>query len=151
MSKTILSTLVVTLFCVAGSAFADQGIATSTLSEMGLSGLVVMSDSQAMAIRGMGYRGHDGYKSKKANGASASGKSWAKVDLDGRHEEAEAGSRNEYKAKGKYEASGENFSEATLAVSDILRVDYSDGTHSIETTTHSIHVEAGGFSSAKAF
>ena len=48
MSKVILSTLVAALVCVAGSAKAANGISTSTLSQMGLSGLAVMSDSDAL-------------------------------------------------------------------------------------------------------
>jgi hypothetical protein len=42
MSKVILSTLVAALVCVAGSAKAANGISTSTLSQMGLSGLAVI-------------------------------------------------------------------------------------------------------------
>ena len=71
MSKAIFSMMVAALFSVAGSAFADQGISTSTLNEMGLSGLTVVSDHDALAIRGMGFRG--GLHSK-CNSCGARGK-----------------------------------------------------------------------------
>src|SRR3989338_8573036 len=83
MSKSILSLLAAALVCVAASSvLANEGtIASGTLNDMGLSALQVMSDSQAMEIRGMGYEGgHDGYKKKKDDrpNASAEGRSWAK-------------------------------------------------------------------------
>ena len=56
MSKYILS-LAAVLVCVAGSARADEGISANTLSDMGLAGLTVVSDHDALAIRGMGFRG----------------------------------------------------------------------------------------------
>lgn len=165
MSKAILSLLAAALVCVAGTnALASDGaIEASTLDSMGLSGLTVMTDSQALAVRGMGYMGgqnsyknrRDDHKQQEAKKpwASADGKSWASVSLDGRHsdEEAGAGSHNSYAAEGRYEASGSNFSEATLSKTDVELVNYSDGTSSALTTIHTIHVEAGGFSGAKAF
>lgn len=162
MSKAILSLLAVTLVCVAGTnALASDGmISATTLDSMGLSGLTVMTDSQALEVRGMGYvssrnhykkRRNDHKKKAQKPWAAAEGKSWASVELDGYKEEADAGTRNSYAAEGKYEASGSNFSEATLAKTDVHRVDYSDGTFSIDKTVHKIHVEAGGYSSAKAF
>jgi hypothetical protein len=162
MSKAILSLLAAALVCAAGtSALASDEISTSTLSSMGLSGMQVMTDGQALAVRGMGFMGgRNGYMSRRDDHkqeaskpwAKADGKSWASVDLDGQHsEDAGAGSHNSYAAEGKYEASGENFSEATLSKTDSTIVGYTDGTYSSETMVHTIHVEAGGFSSAKAF
>jgi hypothetical protein len=164
MSKAILSLLAVTLVCVAGtSALASDGtIASSTLDSMGLAGLTVMTDSQALEVRGMGYQGsmnsyrnrrHDHKKKQEAKKpwASAEGKSWASVELDGYKEEAQAGTRNEYKAAGNYEAGGSNFSEATLSKTDVEIIGYSDGTFSSKTNVRTIHVEAGGYSNAKAF
>ncbi len=58
MSKAILSTLVATLIGVAAStANAANGISADALADMGLSGLTVMSDNDALAIRGKGYAG----------------------------------------------------------------------------------------------
>jgi hypothetical protein len=155
MSK-YLSVVTAMMVCmVAVAAQADQGISSGTLDSMGLSGLAVMSDSDAMSIRGMGYRGgsRSGYKHKKDNrpNAEADGKSWAEVELDGYKEEAEAGSRNSYEANGIYEASGDNFSEATMSKTESTTTVFSDGTTASVTKAYSIHVEAGGFSSAKAF
>ena len=59
MSKVLLSTLVAALVCVAVSnAKAANGISASTLNDMGFSALTVMSDSDALAIRGKGFNGH---------------------------------------------------------------------------------------------
>src|SRR3990172_9591406 len=132
---------VVVLAC---SASAEQpGLPSdAALAAMGLSGIEVMSDSEATEIRGMGYLPY----------ASVRGRSRARVSLNGQvDEDAGAGSRNRYRAKGKYEASGENRSDAYLEVTDVLQVDYQNGDINIETTTHSVYVEAGGYSSAKAF
>jgi len=163
MSKALLSLLAAALVCVAGTnAVASDEISTTTLSSMGLSGLQVMTDSQALEVRGMGYMGsrnsyrnrHDDHKKKAEKPwAAANGKSWASVELGGRHssEEAGAGSRNSYAAEGKYFAGGQNYSEAALSTTDVLRVDYPDGTFSAETKIRAISVSAGGFSNASAF
>jgi hypothetical protein len=152
MSKTLLSLLAAVLVCMAvTSAQADQAISQNTLDSMGLSGLTVMSDSDAMSIRGMGYHSK---KSKKSL-AKASGRSWAEIEFEGEKEdvevEAETGSNNKYKAEGKYHASGKNGSEAELEKSWTTRFDYDDGDYMIETKTFKIEVEAGGFSSSRAF
>jgi hypothetical protein len=144
------------MVCLAAAAAqADQGISSSTLQAMGLTGLSVMSDSDALSIRGLGYSGghRSRYKHKKDNrpSAEAEGRSWAKVELDGWKEEAEAGSHNSYDAEGNYEAAGDNFSEATLSKTESTTVLNSDGTTSSVTKVYSIHVEAGGYSSARAF
>lgn len=160
MSKTILTLLAAIAVCLASGAAqaADHGISSTKLNSMGLSGLVVMSDSDAMSVRGMGYSGgHQRYGGKKDRHrdirplAAAAGLSWARVELDGYKEEADAGSVNAYLAIGKYEASGDNFSEATLSKTTSETVNHSDGTTSAVTKVYTIHVEAGGFSSAKAF
>ncbi len=162
MIKTTLSLLAAVLVCmVATSAQADQGISSGTLEAMGLSGLTVMSDSDALSIRGMGYSS-GGYESggdyehnkSKKPWAKASGESWAEVEFEGDDKvdvEAEAGSENSYAAEGKYKASGETFSEAELEKSWTTRIDYGNDDYMIETKTFKIEVEAGGWSSAKAF
>ena len=101
-----LGLLVVALF-VGAQLGASQALAAgglpsgTTLAAMGLSDLRVMSDSEGLAIRGLGF-----------NGASANGKSWAVVSSHG----ATAGSENGYNAKGNYVASGHNFSFAGIEV-----------------------------------
>lgn len=71
MSKTILS-LAVALVALAGSARAEQGISSETLSAMGLSNLNVISDNDALAVRGLGFRG--GNHSKGCNSCGPRGK-----------------------------------------------------------------------------
>ena len=86
----------------ASQALAAGGVPSqATLASMGLANLRVMSDSEGLAIRGLGY-----------NGASAAGKSWASIAGHG----AAAGSTNSYNAKGKHLAGGRNESEAELEI-----------------------------------
>jgi hypothetical protein len=153
MSKIFLSTMVAALFCVAGSAFADQGISTSTLNDMGLSGLTVVSDHDALAVRGMGFHGglHSKCTSCGARGVKApysrvSGSSWATIGV----EDGGAHSENAYFAEGPYAASGENYSEAGRETSNIEIVDI-DGVVKSVTTTCITKVYAGGNSSAMSF
>jgi len=148
MNKTILSLLASVLVCMAApSADADQGISSSTLDEMGLSGLTVMSDSDALSVRGMGWK--DSKKGKKTY-AKARGESWAYVEFEGEKKEAEAGSENSYDARGRYKASGENGSEAEMEKTHIEQLDNGDGAYTM-TKKFKIEVEAGGYSSAKSF
>jgi hypothetical protein len=154
MHKNILSMFAVALVYAAGSsAMADQVVSSSTLDAMGLSGLVVMSDSDAMTVRGMGYSGghsSGNYSKKVKTRAKATGESWAVVEFEGETKEAEAGSENSYDAKGRYKASGENGSEAELEKTNIETLENGDGAYSI-ITKFKVKVSAGGYSSAKAF
>ncbi len=152
MNKVILSALVAALVCVGGSvAFADNGTpSSSSLSEMGLSGLEVMSDGDALAIRGKGYNGYR-VRPYRPSGASkpwsaAYGNSWANVG----HRGAGAGTTNGYAAEGKYAASGENFSEAGKTTTKTKIVDINGSVKSI-TKINSVYVFAGGFSSSMSF
>jgi hypothetical protein len=73
------------LALAAASQASAAAPSDATLAAMGLSGLEVMSDSEGLAIRGLGYRS-----------TSANGKSYANVSIKG----ASAGSQNSYSAKG---------------------------------------------------
>ena len=99
MTKATRYLLAIALVCCATQrASADNGAPSSDiLSSMGLSGLQVMSDGEALAIRGHGYKG-------SRSQAVAYGRSWASVPG--------GGSENGYFAKGKRFAKGENFSYA---------------------------------------
>lgn len=86
----------------ASQVWADNGRPSNeTLSAMGLADLQVMSDTEGLSVRGMGWYG-----------ASASGKSFAAVAAYG----AMAGSTNSYNAKGKYKAGGDTESYAGVEV-----------------------------------
>jgi hypothetical protein len=88
-------------------ALAEEGApSNATLSEMGLSGLSMMSDDDAMDIRGEGFKGG-------GSSASAWGSSWANVSTPF----GSAGSKNGYSAHGKHSASGDNLSFAGAAIS----------------------------------
>lgn len=155
MNRAILSTLAAALVCVvAGTANAADGISADTLSEMGFSGLAVMSDSDALAIRGKGFAGGDqtricktcGPRALKKPWSSAFGNSFATIET----KDGVAHSENGYAAEGPYGASGENFSEAGSVVTNVEIVVIGDVTKSI-TTSCTTRVFAGGFSSAMSF
>jgi hypothetical protein len=164
MSKAILSMLVATLIGVAAStAQAANGISSSTLAEMGLSGLTVMSDNDALAVRGKGYFGGSSNgggcrlckpRASKEPWSAAAGNSFANIRLGGECPDCvpngDAHSENAYAAEGPYAASGENFSEAGAEVSN-TEVVVIDGVTKSITTTVKARVFAGGFSSAMSF
>jgi hypothetical protein len=164
MSKVILSTLVAALVCVAGSAKAADGVSTSTLGQMGLSGLSVMSDSDALAIRGLGFStniNHSmgtgsccGPRGSASPSAKASGNSFATMNVDAGSvscptctQSGGSHSENSYNAAGPYSASGDNYSEAG---STITKSETVAGVGSL-TTICTVKVWAGGHSSATAF
>lgn len=139
---------------IAVSAQADSGIHAGTLADMGLGGLDVMSDSEALAIRGKGFSGGHfkgcktcGPRATKQPWSSAFGNSFATyTDKEGNT----AHSENGYAAEGPYSASGENFSEAGGIVTTVETV-VIDGSTKTITTTCATKVFAGGFSSAMSF
>ncbi len=139
---------------LSASAVADNGISQATLQDMGLAGIQLMSDADAMAIRGMGYDGgnHMPKPDKKAEKpwVLAFGVSYAKVDKDGRHGDASAGTIDGFIAEGKYMAMGEHGSEAgwTKTETKILEVKGLPAT--LETHTKSLRVFAGGFATGQA-
>ncbi|HEY4234030.1 MAG TPA: hypothetical protein VGM76_11425 [Lacipirellulaceae bacterium] len=163
MSKVIFATLVAALVCVAGSAKAANGIASSTLGQMGLTGLSVMSDSDAMAIRGLGFTGvsHSmgsggccGPRGSASPSATAAGNGFATMNVDTGNnacptctQSGSSHSENSYSAHGPYSASGDNYSEAgsTITKSEVV-----DGVGSVINTC-TVTIYAGGHSSAKAF
>ncbi|NIL98046.1 MAG: hypothetical protein GTO76_09480 [Planctomycetales bacterium] len=147
MAKVSLLTAALCLF--ACQAFADQGISSATLEEMGLAGMEILSDTEALAVRGKGWTPdleiphRDGGKKPWV---AVGGMSLAYLD----HEEGRAGSMNYYMAEGKYKASGENHSYSTKVVEKIKSTGYGDH---VETRRYfkSKTITAGGFSAAKAF
>jgi len=89
------------------SAIAEgQRPSQSTLSAMGLGGMAVMSDEDAMSVRGRGYMGGGG------SSASAFGNSFATFSSPF----GTAHSENGYQADGKKFAAGKNYSEAGVAL-----------------------------------
>jgi hypothetical protein len=106
----------VCVLVVAGQtrALAEDGAPSqAALAEMGLSGLSVMSDDEAMDIRGEGFNGGGSH-------ASASGSSWANVSTPF----GSAGTKNKYDASGKHSASGDNFSFAGVTISKTTSKDH---------------------------
>ena len=115
MMRCALTCLVAMGLCglVIGSAQADQGmLSQSTLSAMGLSGMQVMSDSDAMEIRGHGYDPWRGHGKKAKNMALAWGYSYAHVHKG----KGVAHTKDGFKAKGKHKASGKHLSKAGYVV-----------------------------------
>jgi hypothetical protein len=93
------------MFCAIGAAMVSATWAAQpsqlVLNDMGLGNLVVMSDSDALTVRGMGY-----------SSVRAYGHSWASVSLWG----ASAGSENGYSSKGKRKAWGSTDSHAGVVI-----------------------------------
>lgn len=161
MNKVILSTLVAALVCVAATAAnAANAISSSTLDEMGLSALTVMSDSDALAIRGKGFTGggngsrycKDCGPRGKAPWSKAYGNSFATINVEDCKDCVSGGahSENGYMAEGPYAASGTNYSEAGASVTKVEIVDIGGVLNSV-TNVCSTKVFAGGFSSAMSF
>jgi hypothetical protein len=73
----------------------------ATLSAMGLGGIMVLSDDEALAIRGQGYKGTNSI-------ARAFGSSFADIST----KNGDASSQNGYFAEGKHAAKGSNLSYA---------------------------------------
>ena len=73
------------------------------LSDMGLGGLTILSDSQSRAVRGFGY-----------SPTSAAGWGFAVVST----KNGSAGSFNSYSAQGKHKSWGENYSEAGVEITN---------------------------------
>jgi hypothetical protein len=94
--------LATALVAVASTRASAEQPSQQTLAAMGLGGLSAMSDDDALAVRGFGYRGHS------KSSARAYGHSWANISSHG----ASAGSKNGYDSKGKHSASGKNLSYA---------------------------------------
>jgi len=103
--KVCLLTLLVAALAVGAQLGTSQALAAggvpsdATLAAMGLADLHVLTDSEGLAVRGLGYSGF---------GASAFGKSWAVISTP----HGSAGSFNGYNAVGNHQASGDNFSFA---------------------------------------
>ncbi len=140
------------IVAMSGTAMAENGAVSETaLQEMGLAGIEVMSDDAAMAIRGKGW--HGGYPLPNPPVGSdkpwslAYGASYANVGSGGG---TGAGTFDGFVAEGKYMASGEHLSEAgrTTVTSELLEVKGLPAT--LNVTTNSIRVFAGGFATSSS-
>ena len=106
------------LAATAGLSCAEQGLPeASTLGDMGLSGLQVISDDEALDIRGFGYDPWHGYgrhakHQSKHRSATAFGRSWAQIAYQG----ASAGTEDGFAAMGRHLAQGEHGSEAGIVI-----------------------------------
>ncbi len=109
MKVRIVTCLAAIALVVATGARVSAGQPSrSALDEMGLGSLSVMSDDDALAVRGMGYHSTQSV-------AKAWGHSWAQISAHG----GTAGSENGYDAAGKHSASGSNLSFAGVAIIEI--------------------------------
>ena len=132
---------------LSGSALAENGtVGTTTLQDMGLAGLEIMSDESAMEIRGKGYQGGNHQPHVKKPWSAAYGSSFAGIAYEG----AEAGTLDGFAAEGKYMAAGEHFSEAGKTVTESHLLEVKGLPAILEVNTTSVRVFAGGFSSASS-
>jgi hypothetical protein len=140
----VIGLAIATIALMCQSAAANDGRPSrDTLADMGLSGLVVMSDDDAMAVRGMGYKG--------GSSVRVWGNSFATINTKG----GSAHSENGYAVSGKHFAAGGNFSFAGAE----FKKSSGKGGHNSKpsyggmgghrgghTTVKSVKVFAGGFS-----
>lgn len=141
MKKLVSASLALAMMLVlsAGASAENGAINNSTLQAMGLSGMQVMSDTDAMTVRGQGYGGYKSF-------AVAFGGSYAAVGGD-----ASAGTVNGFLAFGNYKASGEQGSEAGKTYKSVKKV-YIGG-YPVKKTVQkkSVRVFAGGYASSSAY
>ena len=109
MTRQILFALTVAGFClINGNSFADQTQpSVATLGQMGLSGMEIASEAEAMQVRGKGYV-HGG----KGSSVAVWGESSANIG----GEKGGASASNGYKASGKHKAGGETESVAGMSI-----------------------------------
>jgi hypothetical protein len=131
---------------LSSSALAENGaISAARLNEMGLAGIEVMSDAEALEVRGMGFT--DGHKSLSL----AFGISYATVETNDRHlGEGSAGTLDGFLAVGKYMAMGEHLSEATIVKSKSHELWVKGQLAEKSVWTKSLTVAAGGKASASS-
>jgi hypothetical protein len=139
---TICSLAIAMAVIATTTVYAHSGQPSrSDLDNMGLAGMTVMSDHDAMGIRGQGF------SPIQSSSAQAFGGSAALLILPGGTVVGGAGSLNVYNSNGTFIAKGHNYSEAGATISSVQAV---PGVGSIVTAT-TIKVWAGGSSSSKAF
>jgi hypothetical protein len=148
------------MVALSANALAENGsVSQQSLQAMGLSSIQVMSDEVAMTIRGKGFQGGGYSPPAPPAGAEkpwtiAFGVSYAhvgNVGFDGWEVSGTgAGSVDGFIAEGKYMAQGEHYSQAgkTFTKSKELQVKGAPAT--LEITTKSIHVFAGGFATSSS-
>lgn len=139
---------------LSSSAVADNGINEATLADMGLAGIELMDDSQAMEIRGLGYNG-GGHKMPKPSKnekpwSLAFGVSYASVEDGGWHQNAGAGTVDGFVAEGKFMAAGEHYSEAGITKVESHELQVKGQPATLEIKTKSLKVFAGGFATASS-
>lgn len=98
-------------------AFADAAQPSAAkMSQMGLSGAKVVSDSVAMEVRGMGYRSR---RHRSSNRATIWGNSEVEVEVEIGPVEIEAEAENGYYATSNEDVSGENFSFVGIGLGEV--------------------------------
>lgn len=139
---------------LSGSAVADNGISQATLQDMGLAGIELMSDADAMAIRGLGYDGGHSMPEPSSSDKPwtlAFGISYAAAEQDAHGGfDGEAGTLDGFLAEGKYMASGEHFSEAGITKVESHELQVKGLPATLEIKTKSLRVYSGGFATSSS-
>jgi hypothetical protein len=129
--------VVVALMICVSSADAAQPSAAK-LSQMGLSGATVVSDSVAMEVRGFGYRG------RSRSSSTIWGKSKVEAEIDLGIVELELKAENGYHSTQGGSQKGENFSFVGIGIGSVEN----ENAHN-EVELGAIVAFAGGSSSVK--
>ncbi|MCH7750652.1 MAG: hypothetical protein IH898_00640 [Planctomycetes bacterium] len=137
------------IVALSGSAVADNGISQATLQDMGLAGIELMSDADAMAIRGMGFDGGNHMPKPPTSDkpwSLAFGISFATVGVGN----GSAGTIDGFIAEGKFMAAGEHLSEAGFVKVEAHDLQVKGLPATLEIHTTSLRVYAGGFATASS-
>ena len=145
--------LVIAISAISSLAEADNGRPDrQTLRQMGLGSMVVISDTEALSVRGHGYQ----------PGTSSSVQVWGNSIAAIAGPGGGASSENGYLASGKYKAAGANYSEAGISITTTRGGGMGGGGYKNKpggggggygggTTTTTVKYFAGGYSWGKAF
>ncbi|HUS40101.1 MAG TPA: hypothetical protein VMX74_11650 [Pirellulales bacterium] len=153
MKKQLIASLGVVCLLSAG-VFAGEGIPANILDDMGLSGIEILTDGDALAVRGLGVP-----KMRPKSSVSVGGRSHASIPgiqpqptiLNGNGGgSGTANSSNWYRANGTYFAAGGNESHASRTTTD-TKIRRYNGHRAVHKTIHKVEVRAGGYSWGAAF
>ena len=134
---------------LSGSAVADNGISQATLQDMGLAGIELMSDTDAMAIRGMGFDSGNHVPTPPTGDkpwSLAFGISYATIGTSN----SSAGTVDGFIAEGKFMAAGEHLSEAGTVRAETHELHVKGLPATLNINTKSLRVYAGGFATASS-
>lgn len=137
---TVLVPALALAVMMSANALAENGaVSEATMQEMGLGGMQVMSDQEALAVRGKGFL-------VPGSASLAFGASYATIGNGGILSPNSTGAVNGYLADGTYMAGGSQLSEATRTTTNVEILTVQGLPATTMTTIRTRYLAAGGFS-----